>query len=266
MSDTIRLFVGTSARNEDLEAEMVLEYSARKHCSVPLAITWMRQAKSGPWSGWLSATRGRTPFTAYRWGIPAVCNYEGKAIYTDVDFFFLGDLAELWEQNVPPHVGLVRNATGKLSTSCILFDCAKAKGHVPPIENLRLMRDAHDTMLQYFRGHQGLLGPFVGNWDCADLSGKQLGDPDVKAVHFTRIETQLHLKHAIPRLKREGGRHWYTGEVRQHDRQDLQAFYDALLAEALANGYTLDTYRVKPFEAATRRDFAYKQHRGRALA
>lgn len=265
MSDTIRLFVGTSARNEDLEAEMVLEYSARKHCSTPLEITWMRQAKSGPWANWASATRGRTPFTAYRWGIPAVCNYEGKAIYTDVDFFFLADLAQLWTQRIP-HVGLVRNATGKLSTSCILFDCEKAKAHVPPIEKLRLMSDAHDTMLHYFRQHQGLLDPFEGNWDCADLSGKHLGDPDIKAVHFTRIETQLHLKHAVPRLKKEGTQHWYTGEVRQHDRQDLQAFYDGLLAEALANGYTLDKYRVKPFQGATRRDFAYKVHRGKVIA
>lgn len=260
--DPIRLFVGTSARNEDLEAELCLEYSARKHCSLPLEIVWMRQAAKGPWSGWASSLRGRTPFTAFRWGIPAVCGYAGRAIYTDVDFFFLGDLAELWAQPIP-HVGLVRNPTGKLSTSCILFDCAKAKGHVPDLDRLRALPDAHDTMLQYFRKHQGLLDAFVGNWDCPDLSGTTLEDPTVKAVHFTRIETQLHLKHAVPRLKREGRSHWYTGEIRQHGRAELQAFYDALLAEAMAAGYSLDTYRVKPFDGAARRDFAYKRHLGR---
>lgn len=259
----IRLFVGADGTNCDLESQAVLEWSVRKHTSEPVEIVWMQQAKKGPWSGW-QCKSGRTPFTHFRWGIPAVCNYEGKAIYTDSDFIILGDLAELWHQNVPPHVGLVRNPTGKLSTSCILFDCAKAKGHVPPLANLRLFKDAHDTMLHYFRQHQGLLGPFVGNWDCPDLSGSTLDHPDLRAIHYTRIETQLHLKYAIPRLKAEGRKHWYTGEVRIHPRPEAQELFDHLLAEAIANGYPPERYRVTPFDGATRRDFAYKQHRGTA--
>lgn len=265
MSETIRLFVGTSANNEDLEAEAVLAYTAYKHCSMPLEITWMRQASAGPWSNWASSKRGRTPFTAFRWSVPVVCGWTGKAIYTDVDFFFTADLAELWNQPIP-HVGLVRNPTGKLSTSCILFDCAKAKEHIPRLDTLKAMSDAHDFMLQYFRRHQGLLDGFVGNWDCPDLSGSSLEDPNLRAVHFTRIETQLHLKHAVPRLKAEGRSHWYTGEVRQHPRPELQAYYDGLLQEAFAHGYTLDKYRVRAFDGAARRDFKYKQHRGRAIA
>lgn len=264
MSETIRLFVGTSANNEDLEAEACLEYSARKHCSMPLEIAWMRQSATGPWSKWESSKRGRTPFSAFRWSVPAVCDYTGKAIYTDVDFFFLGDLAELWTQEIP-HVGLVRNATGKMSTSCILFDCANAKAHIPGLDKLRGMRDAHDTMLHYFRERPGLLDPFVGNWDCPDLSGSSLEAPDLKACHFTRVETQLHLKHAVPRLQREGRSHWYTGEIRQHPRPELQEYYDALLSEAIANGYPPERYRVKPFVDATRRDFKYKHHVGKAL-
>jgi len=71
MSEPIRLFVGVGANNEDLEAQAVLEYTARKHCSLPLDITWMRQAADGPWSGWACKT-GRTPFTHFRWSIPSV--------------------------------------------------------------------------------------------------------------------------------------------------------------------------------------------------
>lgn len=269
----IRLFVGTSANNHDSEAEAVLEWTARKYCSMPLEITWMRQAEKGPWSGWESAKRGRTPFTAYRWSLPAVCNYEGKALYTDVDFFFRSDLAELWNQPIP-NVGLVRNATGKLSTSCILFDCAKAKGHVPPLDKLKVMKDAHDSMLQYFRSHIGLLSPFAGNWDCShfekdDKRQMDLYDPRIKAVHFSRVESQLHLKYAVPRLKKEGLAHWYTagGAPRcDHPRQDLQAEFDELYAEAVANGYTLDKYRVQPYGGAKRREFAYSAHVGEVRA
>lgn len=259
-ADQIRLFVGTSASGEDLEAECVLAYSAHKHCSLPLSITFMRQAAKGPWSGWRSSSRGRTPFTSMRWSIPAVCNYEGKGLYTDVDFFFTQDLAQLWNQPIP-NVALVRSNTGKLATACILFDCAKAKGHVPDLDTLRKMPDAHETMLHYFRERKHLLDKFSGNWDSVDSM-----NAETCAVHYSRIETQLHLKHALPRLKAEGRSHWYTGEVRQHGNQALQDHFDGLLQEAIANGYTLDRFRVKPFDGATRRDFAYKHHLGTAVA
>jgi len=260
MSEPIRLFVGVGANNEDLEAQAVLEYTARKHCSLPLDITWMRQAADGPWSGWACKT-GRTPFTHFRWSIPSVCNYEGRAIYTDADFFFVADLAELWAQPIP-HVALVRNATGKLSTSCILFDCARAKGHIPGLDKLRGMDDAHGRMLNYFRAHPDLLAPTDGNWDCPDLKGWSLDDPRLKAVHFTRIETQLHLKYAVPRLAAEGRRHWYEGEVFAHPNAELVACYDRLYAESQAEGYGIERYRVTPFDQAARKDFKYKQHVG----
>lgn len=261
MSDAIRLFVGTSANGEDYEAEAVLEYSARKHCTLPLNITWMRQAKSGPYAGWQSCKHNRTPFTSFRWSVPVVCGYAGRGLYVDVDFLFVADLAQLWGQPIP-HVALVRNATGKVSTSCILFDCAKANGHVPGLDKLRQMPNAHDVLFNYFRTHSELLDPCDGNWDCGDLRGYELGDPHVRAIHYTRIEHQLHLTHAIKRLKAEGRSHWYTGPVFPHPRPELQALFDQLLNEAQAAGYTPDRYRVDGFTGAMRKAFTYRHHVG----
>lgn len=255
MSDPIRLFVGCSAGNEDLEAQAVLEYTARKHCTLPLDIVWMHQA-AAPWSGWKCGT-GRTPFTHFRWSIPAVCNYEGRAIYSDVDFLFVGDLAEVWRQKIH-NVGLVRNPKGKLTTSFIVFDCAHAKGHVPPLDKLRAMDDAHGTVLAYFRAHPELLAATHGNWDCPDLAGTTLDDPDLRAVHFTRIETQLHLKHAVPRLGKEGRSHWYAGPIGAHPRPELQALFDQLLKDAIAAGYPPERYRLASARPVERRDFKYK--------
>lgn len=261
----IRLFVGADGTNGDLESQAVLEYTVRKHASLPVDIVWMQQQAKGPWSGWQCGS-GRTPFTHFRWAIPSVCGYDGRAIYTDSDFLFLADIAELWRQPIP-EVGLVRNPKGKLSTSCILFDCAKAKGHVPDLDTLKKMPDAHSTVLSYFRAHLGLLTAFEGNWDCADFEKdvKQKGnlsDPRIKAIHYTRMEQQLHLKHALKRLKAEGRRHWYTGEVFAHPRQDLQALFDALLEDAIAHGYPPERYRVDPFGGSQRKDFAYSSHVG----
>lgn len=267
-TETIRLFVGADGTNCDLESQMVLEHTVRKHASQTVEIVWMQQAKSGPWSGWRCGT-GRTPFTHFRWSIPAVCNYQGRAIYTDSDFFFVADIAELWNQPIPS-VGLVRNATGKLSTSCILFDCEAAKGHVPDLDALRRMPDAHSHVLNYFRSHPGLLTACDGNWDCAnfekDVKGTaDLHDPRIKAIHYTRMEQQLHLKYAIPRLKAEGREHWYTQggtPVFDHPRADLQALFDRLYAEALEAGYTVDQYRTQGFDGAARKDFGYARHVG----
>lgn len=268
MSDTIRLFVGTSANGEDAEAEAVLEYTARKHCSLPLEITWMRQAATGPWAGWKSNARGRTQFSAFRWGPPAVCGFAGRAIYTDVDFFFLADLAELWRQNIPgSFVMLMKGPDGKLSkSSCILFDCAKCRGHVPDIDTLKAMPDAHEAMLAYFRPRrEQLIGGFSGDWNCVAYEKMKGATPpplnlrDVKAYHFTRIEHQLHLRYAIPRLKAEGKSHWYTQPVGPHPHAELAAFYDGLYREAMAAGYTPDRYRVQAFDGAARREFGYRQ-------
>ncbi len=97
--DTVRLFVGASV-NDDVESQIVLEFSARKHCSIPLEITWMQQAAKGPYAGWKCGS-GRTPFTHFRHSVPAMCNYEGRGIYMDSDFLVLQDLAELWRQQIP---------------------------------------------------------------------------------------------------------------------------------------------------------------------
>lgn len=253
--EPIRLFVGADGNGCDLESQLVFEYSARKYCQAPIEITWMQQAATGPWSGWNCGT-GRTPFTHFRWSIPSVCDFKGRAAYFDSDFLFVADLAELWSQPIP-HVALVRNPIGKLSTSCILFDCDKARGHVPTLDELRKMPDAHGTVLKYFREHPELLSACDGNWDCGDLRGYELGDPRVKAIHYTRIEHQLHLKHAIPRLKAEGRKHWYTEQILPHPRVELQALFDQLLDEAKAEGYTLDSYRTAGFSGAERRNFAY---------
>lgn len=265
MSTPIRLFVGADGTNCDLESQCVLEYSVRKHASEDVAITWMQQAASGPWSGWACGS-GRTPFSHFRWSLPAVCGYQGRAIYTDSDFWFMADIAELWRQEIPG-VLLSKQPKGKLGkTCCLLFDCAKAKGHVPDLKTLRAMRDPQGTLSRYFKEHPSLSSGFAGNWNCIDGEGLPLDDPRIKAIHYSRMEMQPHLlKYAIPRLRAEGKRHWYEpAPIFHHERPDLQALFDQLYAEALEAGYTLEQYRVGAFAGAQRKGFAYKHHKGAA--
>lgn len=261
MNETIRLFVGASV-NDDIESQQVLEVSARKHCSVPLEIVWMQQAAKGPYAGW-KCQSGRTPFTHFRHSIPAMCNYEGRGIYMDSDFVLFADLAELWRQDIPGVFLAKVGKKGLHKTCCMLFDCAKARGHFPDLTTLRSMEDPQGKMMQYLKTRPELYSSFDGDWNAIDLRGyEDINDPQIKACHYSRVEHQCHLvKYAIPRLAMERRTHWYTGPVGPHPRADLQALFDALYIEAVAAGYTVDRYRVPDFTGATRRDFKYTHSR-----
>lgn len=259
--DTIRLFIGTSPNGEDYEAEAVAAYTAQKFASLPLEITWMRQATSGPYAGWRTAS-ARTPFSHFRWSIPAMCGYEGRAIYTDVDFVFHADLLELWQEEIPGVLVTKRpKPAGKLKNCCILFDCSKAKGHIPNIDQLRRMPDPQGQVSNYFKERPDLVSNFAsGDWNAIDAY-----DPSnarIKATHYSRMEHQLHLPHAIKRLKAQGRLHWYQGEVFKHPNAALQSHFDAMLIEAQDAGLTYESFGYGSGVEISRKNFTYKHHKG----
>lgn len=261
MSDTIRLFIGTSPNGEDYEAEAVALYTAQKFSSLPVDVVFMRAAKKGPYSGWRLAT-GRTPFSAFRWSIPAMCGFKGRGIYTDVDFVFHGDLADLWREEIPGVLVTKRpKPAGKLKTCCTLFDCAKAKGHIADLDGLRRMEDPQGFYSNYFKDRPALVSNFTsGDWNAIDAF--DLSNPRIKATHYSRMEHQVHLKHAIARLKAQGKSHWYAGEVFAHPNAALQAHFDLMLEEAKDAGIAYESFEYGSGVEISRRNFTYKHHRG----
>lgn len=264
MSDTIRLFVGTSPNGEDYEAEAVFAHTAQKFSSMPLDIVWMRAAKKGPYSGWKLAS-GRTPFSAFRWSLPAMCGFEGRAIYSDVDFCFHADLAELWNEDIPGVIVTKRpKPAGKIKTCCTLFDCAKAKSHVADLDGLRRMTDPQGHYTNYFKDRPELVSNYQsGDWNAIDAF--DLSNQRIKATHFSRIESQVHLPHAIPRLRVQGKTHWYQGPVFKHPNADLQTHFDAMLIEAQEAGLTYESFGYGSGVEISRRNFQYGHHKGEAL-
>lgn len=261
MNDTIRLFCGTSPNGEDYEAEAVFAHSARKHASLPIEIVWMRAAKKGPYSGW-QLKSGVTPFSGFRWSVPWMCGFQGRGIYADVDFCFHGDLAELWNEDIPGVIVTKRpKPAGKLKTCCTLFDCAKAKDHVADIDGLRRMPDPQGHYSNYFKDRPALVSNYQsGNWNAIDAF--DLSDRRIKATHYSRIEHQVHLPHAMARLKAQGKTHWYTGPVFAHPNRDLQQHFDALLREAQAEGLTFESFQYGSGIEISRRNFTYRHHKG----
>jgi hypothetical protein len=243
----IRIFVGCSANGEDAEAQGMLEYTLRRYVSQPIELNWMMLSKdpTSPWysnpaknEGW-NTVGWATPFSAFRWGIPHVCNYEGRAIYMDVDMVARDDIANLWEQEIPK--GKVILTKDEKHSCVILFDCEKIKPIIPAFDRLRRTEGMYRSIRNNIGTHAGR---FSGNWNCLDgESYKTLADPDIKVIHFTKVETQPHLKWALPRLKEAGMSHWNRqAQGMPHARPDVQPLVDRIWKEAQEAGYTVECY------------------------
>lgn len=256
-ADTIRIFVGCAANHEDAESQAVLEWSIRKHATRarPLDITWMRLSRDpkSPFYSDPAARKGwrtedwTTPFSGFRWAIPEICGFAGRAIYTDSDIIYFADIAELWNQPMDGRVVLAKEAGG--TRFCVsLWDCAAARPHVPALAELQRDPQAHRRMTYFYRDHPHLVGRFAGSWNTHD---KESTFPDLRksppqSFHYTNIATQPQLRHALKRLKKAGLKHWYDGAPREHPRPDVIAVFDALYAEAKANGYGPERYCASP--------------------
>jgi Glycosyl transferase family 8 len=91
--EPMRVFVG--ADESQLVAASVLEHSLRKHASRPVEFTTMIDLDVPEPKD--PANRARTGFSFYRFLIPKLCGYRGRALYLDSDMQVFADLAELWQ-------------------------------------------------------------------------------------------------------------------------------------------------------------------------
>jgi len=234
----IRIFAGCAPNHEDAESQAVLEWSIAKHASEPFEITWLKLSRGGPLSGW-NTINWPTPFSGFRWAVPELAGFEGRAIYTDSDVIFMDDIAGLWHQPIP-EVVVARNA----SRLCVsLWDCNKAKSYMVPIDSLKQSIGNHAYMRFVFAHHNHIVTRFSGNWNCLDGENyASLDDIEIKAIHYTSMRFQPQIPYAVERLKQTGQSHWFDGEPATHWRKDLVLLFKSLLEEANANGYPTSRY------------------------
>ncbi len=253
-NEVIKVFVGCDPNNCDLEQMMVLDYSIHKHTTAPVEIIWMQLSRD-PDSYWYSnpevnegwnTTKWVTPFSGFRWAIPDYCDYSGKAIYMDADVVVLSDLAELWVHPIKRKSIVAAKGKKHIRRLCTcVWDCKKAKSYLPDIESLRTDAYSHRKMMDFIKNNPYLVQPFRDTYNCID--GESLPIEKIKILHYSDMGTQFSHKYSIPRLKAEGDKHWFDGEILTHPRQELIDLFDKYYKEALQTGYTIDTYRTNPF-------------------
>lgn len=248
----IKVFVGCDPNDCDLEQMMVLDYSLRKHSSLPLEIHWMQLSRD-PHSFWFSDPAKKqgwrtdtwaTPFSGFRWAIPAFCEFSGKAIYMDADVIVLSDIAELWATPFEPGKVVMAKGGGESWRFCVsMWDCAAAKSQLPTLADLRGKPETHQQLRKHYKRHTETIQSFDTQFN--NIDGEGVSIEQIKILHYSDMGTQFSHGRAMARLQSEGGTHWFDGAVMAHPRQDLQALFDDYYQQALDAGYSLDSYRVK---------------------
>lgn len=268
MKESIQVFVGCDPHDCDLEQMLVLEHSLRQRASLPVDIHWM-QLSSDPQSFWYSDSvtsggwrteRWATPFSGFRWAVPAHCGYQGRAIYMDTDTIVLDDIAGLWHAPIPDGAVVLARRSKAFNRFCVsLWDCAAAQAHLPPLEQLRAEPGAHAACMQYFQKNPQLIGAIDPAYN--NIDGEHQPIEAIKILHYSDMGTQFSHRLAMPRLKAEGRQHWFDGKVLPHPRPDLAQLFERTYADALASGRSLDAYRNRHPSGALQKK-SERRHKG----
>ena len=210
MVDPIRLFIGTSANREDYAIERIYEYSLRKNTQRDLQITWMQldQDKKSPWGGW-DTRNWSTPFSGFRWAIPEVCQFTGRAIYTDVDMINYRDIGDLFDIDLGGKPMAARKGTrfGGHEFCVMVFDCEKFFPLAMPIRRLKINPESHHRYINGLSGNDDLVQEFDPRWNCLDGEDRTLDD--IWQLHFTKMASQPWKPS------------WFTGVTEPHARPDI---------------------------------------------
>lgn len=252
----IKIFVGCAANNEDLESQAVLHYTLVKNSSEPCIISFMQLNKnpnsplySNGKEGW-QIESWTTPFSGFRWAVPELCNFTGHAIYMDSDVIVKGDIARLWNEEFGPGKMVIAKGGNHPQRLCVCkWNCEVAKNWLPKLNDIRSDPNCHRFLMRRIAKDQKLVQEFgkLGDWNALDIEPLDINDENVQAIHYTGIPTHLGLKYAIPRLAKEGKKHWFGGVARSNPNSKLQALFDGLLEEAKAADYLPSDYEVSPF-------------------
>ncbi len=184
-----RIFCGAD-RSQQLPFA-VLSWSIRRHASLPVEIR-MFDNGSAP-----TPTDPRhfayTEFSFARFAIPALCGFQGRAVYMDSDMLVFGDIAELWQTPMDgAHIAIEvgsRNQTDRGKHAAVmLLDCAKLDWQVDTIvANLGTRYDYNALMA---------IDPLLEAGDMRELIASGWNDLDhydparTRNLHFTEIRTQ----------------------------------------------------------------------------
>ena len=198
----VRVFIG-SGEASVLERKTLI-YSLRKHTKRELDIyvfngthNSIERNSESPVLADMSLNvkyRNYTEFSNYRWLIPSICNYQGRAIFLDSDMVCLKDIGELYDADMGGHSMLAKSEAYKgdksWGMSNILFDCSKCHFDLEQIfrnvdQGLFTNTEFQQMAPKFLAQHPYSLAAMDSNWNSFDHY-----DENTNLIHYTNLRTQ----------------------------------------------------------------------------
>lgn len=146
--------------------------------------TWRINREAGqawPKKGW------GTDFSCFRFAVPELCGFEGRAIYLDADMLVLHDIKDLWDRDLKGKGVLCCNWK---RTDVSLIDCSwfKGKDWWPSIEWMKASGKNTGQYCILLAQRGAVHGALPWEWNDCDgqIYNKRPGS--VKLLHYTHVQ------------------------------------------------------------------------------
>jgi lipopolysaccharide biosynthesis glycosyltransferase len=137
-----------------------------------------------------------TEFSNYRFLIPALCNFKGRAIFIDSDTICLDDMGKLFYQDMADYDVLAKgDAYGKMGTdrwalSVMLINCEKChfdlESYLDDVDEKKYTyTDFHQLSPAFLKYHNFKIGALNAKWNDFDHY-----DENTKLIHYTNLYSQ----------------------------------------------------------------------------
>ena len=188
-----------------------------------------------------------TPFTCYRYAVPELCNFKGRAIYTDVDMINFRDIYHLWRTDLKGKpFGMVWDSLqmndakykgtpqerGWWCDSVMVIDCEKAKEFIAPIS---VQANWNGTYKWHFMEQIGspyrnksskIVEEVDERWNSFDGSDTSYPYKDIKNVEKIQIPLEEIWQVHLTALSYQPWHPKYNPHAKaSHQRQDIMEVY-----------------------------------------
>lgn len=176
--EPVRIFIGTEPAQHRAERVLLWSVAKQRDPSRRYEVYLMTNLTGFDRRVW------KTGFTSYRYAIPELAGFHGRAIYNDVDQIYLADPALLQDLDMN---GAGVLAVDSRDTSVMLLDC----GLLADTWTINDIHDSlegkiHTTMLKKVRA-KGLIADLPGCWNSRD---HEYDSNSSCLLHYTILHTQ----------------------------------------------------------------------------
>ncbi|BAS59559.1 lipopolysaccharide biosynthesis protein [Leptolyngbya boryana NIES-2135] len=204
MTDRVNVFIGSGEAS--LLERKVLMYSLRKHAQQDLDIYVLNGTHNAielndqpPFLAPMSLRAkycNVTEFSLYRYLIPELCQFQGRAIYVDSDMICLTDISKLFETSLNGcHFLAKRESYAHMGDafwglSVMLIDCDRTRFNLEQIldeidQGLYTYSDFSCMSPAFLAHHSYQIGELDPHWNVFDY-----WDASTKLIHYTNLLTQ----------------------------------------------------------------------------